>query len=85
MIEDSKRAEIKREAKLILDKFSKALAGVEASESNVVRDNDRRDEGEGTAPPGVSSEEGNSEFREIMFENAPQKNKDFIIAEKKLW
>ncbi len=25
------------------------------------------------------------DFREIMFENAPKKNKDFIIAEKKKW
>ena len=29
--------------------------------------------------------EGDEEFRKIMFENAPVKNKDFIIAEKKKW
>jgi len=77
-VDDSKRAEIRKEAKSILDKFSKALAGVKPAESNVVRDEDRREEGGGT-------EKCNPEFREIMFENASQKNKDFIIAEKKSW
>ena len=26
-----------------------------------------------------------SEFRETMFENAPKRNKDFLVAEKKSW
>lgn len=76
-LEEKKRVQIEREAKQILDKFSKALASVKAEESNVERDVDRREEAEG--------EKCDSEFRKIMFENAPQKNKDFIIAEKKTW
>jgi len=77
-VDDSKRAEIRKEAKSILDKFSKALESVKPSDSNVVRENDRREEGEG-------KDKCDPEFREIMFENAPQKNKDFLIAEKKSW
>ena len=76
-IDEKKRAAIKREAKQILDKISKALSSVKASDSNVERDKDRREEGKG--------EGCDSEFREIMFDNAPKKNKDFIIAEKKQW
>jgi hypothetical protein len=76
-LEDKKREEIRKEAKLILDKFSKALSKVESKESNVEREQDRRMEGNG--------EEQDPEFREIMFENAPSSNKDFIIAEKKSW
>ena len=68
---------IRREAKAILDKFSKSLKNVKADESHIVRDSDRRDEGEGV--------DGDSEFREVMFENAPHKKGDFMIAEKKKW
>jgi len=64
-VEEDKRAEIKREAKKLLDKFSKSLQNVKANEVNVVREQDRRQEGNGS--------EGDKEFREIMFENAPQK------------
>ena len=76
-MDEKKRAAIKREAKQILDKFSKALASVKASDSNVERDSDRREEGKGV--------DCDSDFREIMFDNAPKRNKDFIIAEKKQW
>jgi Asp-tRNA(Asn)/Glu-tRNA(Gln) amidotransferase C subunit len=73
--------EIKREAKKILDKFSKALenAKIKEEESNVEREEDRRKEKEGKNP------DENKDFREIMFENAPNKNEDFVIAEKKSW
>ena len=76
-IEEKEREKIRKEAKQILDKFSKSLQSVKAGESNVVRDEDRRKEGEGM--------ECDKEFREIMFENAPKKHKDFIIAERKTW
>lgn len=77
-VDEKKIKEIQEESKKLLDKFSKALASVKSEESNVIRDEDRRQEGDGDK---VCS----NEFREIMFENAPQKNKDFIIAEKKSW
>ena len=76
-IDEKKRAAIVKEAKTILDKFSKALSSVKAEDSNVVREKDRRSDGEG--------QESSKEFRKIMFENAPSSNKDFIIAERKSW
>ena len=77
-VDEAKKKEIEKEAKELLDKFSRALAGVKSEESNVERDEDRRDEGSEKC-------EADEEFRKIMFENAEQKNKDFIIAEKKNW
>ncbi len=69
---------LQEETKRLLDKFSKALAGVKSSgEWNVERDEDRRKEKEGKA-----CEET---FRKIMLENAPQHDDEFIIAEKKSW
>jgi len=76
-IDEKKRAAIVKEAKVILDKFSKALEGVKAEDTNVERDRDRRIDGDGV--------KGDSEFRKIMFENAPSSNKDFIITERKSW
>jgi len=69
--------QIKIETKKLLDKFSKVLEKVKSEESNVEREEDRRKEGEGKM--------GDEEFRKIMFENAPQKNDEFILAEKKKW
>lgn len=70
--------QIKRETSSLLEEFSKALAKVKSEEENVViRDKDRRTEKQGTNQ--------NEKFRQIMFDNASQKNKDFIIAEKKSW
>lgn len=71
---------LEEETKKLLDKFSKALASVKTNEKeewNVERESDRRSEKEGK----VCDET----FRKIMLENAPQKDDDFIIAEKKSW
>jgi len=76
-LDNKKKEEIKKEAKKLLDKFSKSLESVKSSESNVVRDSDRREEGQG--------HKGKEKFRDIMFENAPSTNKDFLVAEKKTW
>ena len=78
MISEKKREEIKKEAKQILDKFSKSLSGVKFKEKDLKKEiGGYREEGEG----GVCD----SEFRESVFENAPQKRDDCIIAEKKKW
>ena len=69
---------LEEETKKLLDKFSKVLENVKSNEEwNVERDEDRRVEGQG--------KECDESFREIMLENAPQKDSDFIIAEKKTW
>ena len=76
-VEEKKRVLIEKEAKQILGKFAKALSAVKAEESNVIRDKDRRKESEGG--------KCDKDFRDIMFDNAPKKDKDIIIAEKAQW
>ncbi len=79
IISEGEKGEIRREAKKIMDSFSEKLSKVSVpdEESAVRRKEHEREEGDG--------EECNSNFRKIMFENAPEKNKDFILAEKKKW
>lgn len=77
-MEEKQVKRIEEETKKLLDKFSKALASVKSEEEwNVERDSDRRKEKEGK----VCDET----FRKLMFENAPQHDDEFIIAEKKTW
>ena len=62
-----------------MDNFHLALAKVEkeAPESKVERDECSREEKAG--------QPGDSEFRKIMFENAPKTKDDCIEAEKGKW
>ena len=76
-MDEKETEQIKNETKKLLDKFSLALSKIKSEESNVERDQDRRKEGEGKI--------GDERFRKIMFENAPVKSEEFIIAEKKKW
>ena len=75
-VSEKEKEEIKKQAKCIINNFSKKLSKVGKIQEPVVE----REKGE--------REEGmrcNEIDREIMFENAPAKNKDFIIAEKGEW
>jgi len=77
-INEAKREEIRKGAKKILDNFAKTLEGVKLSEKKEVAGvGGFRVEGEG--------KKGNEEFRKAMFANAPNKNEDNLIAEKKKW
>jgi len=76
-MDEKETEQIKAETKKLLDEFSKVLENVKSEESNVERDEDRRKESSGKI--------GEENFRKIMFENAPTKNDDFILAEKKKW
>jgi len=78
-VSEEEKKEIKKQAKDIMEKFSKKLAKVDKKipEPLIEREEFERVEGEG--------EESSSDFRKRMFENAPSKNEDFIIAEKKKW
>jgi len=78
-VTDKEREEIKKQAKKILDDFSEELskAGKSVGESLIERGTCERAEG--------SAECDNSFSREKMFENAPEKNENFIIGEKKRW
>jgi len=80
-MDEKTKQEIKNKAKEILDNFSRALEKqkIPEIENNVIREKHSRPEQK------QSKNIDNFEFRKIMFENAPQKNKDFIIAEKKHW
>jgi len=79
-ISDKEREEIKKQAKGIMDSFASKLEKVEKEikdiDVGVERSKSEREEGEGN-PQELD--------KNIMFENAPKKNKDFIIAEKKGW
>ena len=73
---EKEREEIRKQAKAIMDSFSKKLSKVgELKESFIERKECERLEGR--PKPEID--------RKIMFENAPNKNDDFIIAEKKKW
>ena len=76
-VSEKEKEEISKKAKSIMDSFSKKLSKVKGKieESYVEREDFERDEGG----------EALSIDKKIMFENAPQKNKDSIIAEKKKW
>jgi len=78
-VSESEKEKIKKEAKEIMDSFSKKLSKIDKKmkEPFIERPNGERQEGEGI--------EGDKDFKKRMFSNAPEKNDDFIIAERKKW
>ena len=78
-IDESEREEIRKQAKGIMDNFSEKLSKIDAKklkEPLIERLECEREENKGNP---------NEVDIKIMFENAPFKNKGFIIAEKKTW
>ena len=77
-VSEKEREEIKKQAKGIMDDFSKKLdkVGKQVGEPLVERDACEREEG---------SCKGTGIDREIMFENAPEKSDGFILGEKGKW
>lgn len=77
-VSEKEKEEIKKQAKAIMDSFSEKLSKIDKKiESFIERKKGERKEKEGKYDENFS--------KEIMFENAPEKNKDFIIAEKGKW
>jgi Asp-tRNA(Asn)/Glu-tRNA(Gln) amidotransferase C subunit len=77
-VSEEEKKEIQKQAKKIMDDFHNSLKAVEKLEgSRVERDECEREEKE----PGKTD----SEFRKIMFENAPETKDDCIKAEKGKW
>lgn len=76
-VSEKEKEAITKQAKDIMDDFSKKLSNVgELKESFIERPEYERDEDSGKC----------SEIdKKTMFENAPKKNKDFIVGEKKSW
>lgn len=78
-VSDKEKEDIRQEAKSIMDRFSKKLSRIpkeKLKEAFVERPESEREEGSGDK---LEIDRG------IMFENAPNKNDDFIIGEKKGW
>lgn len=77
-VSEKEKAEIKKQAKSIMDSFSSKLSKIDKKMKEPLIE---RPEGE--------REEGKRDCSEIdrdtMFNNAPDKNSDFIIAERKKW
>ena len=77
-MDDKEREAIGKQAEKLLEKFGKSLESVKLKEKEVRKvEGGFRVEGNGNTP--------NLEFRKRMFANAPQKNEDSILAEKKSW
>ena len=79
-ISEPEKKEIQKQAKEIMDNFSKKLAVVEAKleeEPLIERSEGERPEGSGKAD--------NSFDKKTMLENAPKSEGDFIVAERAEW
>jgi len=78
-VSEKEKESIKKQAKEIMDKFSEKLERLDkkTGDSFVERGDFERIEGEG--------KKSDADFRKRVFENAPNKNDNFIIAEKKGW
>ncbi|MEX0920448.1 MAG: hypothetical protein WDZ69_02595 [Candidatus Pacearchaeota archaeon] len=76
-VSEKEKEDIKKEAKSILDSFSKKLGKVKGKleDSHVEREESERQEGN----------EKRDFSRDIMFDNAPKKSEDFILGEKGGW
>jgi len=77
-LSEKEREGIRKQVNTILDSFSAKLSEIkgEIKEQSIDRKEFERKEGQ---------EQDNSFSREMMFKNAPEKNKDFIIGERKKW
>jgi Asp-tRNA(Asn)/Glu-tRNA(Gln) amidotransferase C subunit len=77
-VSEKEKQEISEQAKQILNDFSKELSKIDKkiNETFIERDEFEREE------IGKNSSDID---RKMMFENAPQKNNDFVIAEKGGW
>ena len=76
-LSEKDKEEIKKQVDSILDSFSKKLSEIDKKEGEFFVERDASERVEGEKPEEIS--------RKIMFENAPEKNDDFIIAERKKW
>jgi Asp-tRNA(Asn)/Glu-tRNA(Gln) amidotransferase C subunit len=78
-ISEKEKEEVKKQAKQIMDSFSEKISELKLETKDIIVSKDvcERDE---------NNEKKDEDFdKRIMFENAPEKNKEFIIAEKGGW
>jgi len=79
-LSEKDKEDIKKQVQGILDSFSKKLSEIkeDIKDEGIEREECTRKEKSSKIPQGEFS-------RKKMFENAPNKNEDSIIAEKKKW
>lgn len=76
-VSEKEKADISQQAKAIMDSFSQKISKADKlNEAEIIRKESERREEQGKSLP---------MDRKIMFDNAKNKNKDFIIAERKTW
>ena len=78
-VSDKEKEDIKNQAKAIMDSFSKKLEKVsdKVSEPIIEREKCERNEGLG--------KQSDESFKKSILDNAPEKNNDFIVAERGGW
>jgi Asp-tRNA(Asn)/Glu-tRNA(Gln) amidotransferase C subunit len=78
-LSEEEKEKVKKDAKKMLDSFSDKMSKIKVPEEepSIKRIDFEREEKTG--------EECDLSFKKIMFDNAPNKYGDFIIAEKKKW
>lgn len=78
-LSEKEKEEINLEAKRIMDSFGKKLGSINnlPKEVDVIRGSGMREEN--------IEEKYDSKFKKKILDNAPKKNKHFILAEKKKW
>lgn len=80
VVDEREKESIKKEAKKLMDNFAKALSKIEKEKiefKGVRREKHTRKES--------TAEKCDFEFRKIFLQNAPEKDGDFIRAEKGKW
>jgi len=77
-VSENLKKQIDKEAKKILDDFSKSLESIEDKKllSGVERDKQVRSE---------SSVSCDKEFKKLFLKNVPKKEGDYVLTEKKKW
>ncbi len=76
-VSESEKEEIKKDAKKLLDDFSKKLKEIKTKEGHLENGNGIREE--------TNPWENDEEFRELMFGNAPYIEGDLVKAEVGGW
>ena len=80
VVSEQEKKEIEKQAEQILDNFSEQLSKIKKDINESIPE-----KGAGHREETRANEKCDEDFRKIMFENAPQKNDDFILAEKGGW
>ena len=79
MVSETKKAEIERQAQKILEDFGKKLGKAGMGKAKNL------DSGIISVRNEIKGEKCDMDFRKRMFDNAPMKDKDYIIAERAAW